>query len=217
MAVNYLVIIVLLLAYRIISGRYKDKTQKKGITFILVPAIMFVGYTVFAALIGLSKAVRYYSFVFIVLCLVLVVLIHRLYKDTAYANYIELLLLILALGGGIITSVNHDIEYLYLDEKETMEILSQYENVDIVMESQENDQAARHSIYDCVSHAGSEAKICPVTYAECHIDFTNCDDTLLIWTHSGKNVANCDIFIENGYEVEKLCSTYTSDIFIARR
>jgi len=230
--INYAVIITLLVIYAIIKksknagnesneinqsneSKQGDNAKASGFSWVLL--LIFAGYSLFATLIGLSKAVRYYSFVFIILCMLLMIVLSRLIKFNPYSKYIKLLLLVLALGGGVLTSVNHDIEYLYLDEKETMDILSEYENADIVMESQYNDQAARHAIYDCVVHAGENARICPVTYEECNIDFSDCTDTLLIWTHTGMNVANCDIFIENGYQVEKLCSTYTSDIFIAQR
>lgn len=224
---SFLILISILLEIKLL-GEKKERKQSEcvpekesdiqAVRFVWVIFGASAVYYIFALLTGLMH-LRYFSFYFPMVIILLWTIIGVLTKELKYRKQVLTgCFILLCIGGSALQIIRPEaLENIYADDQSLINAVHDTDIQCAVVISSEK-ESANHSIYDCIHILPYSAKLYPVNLENDHIDITTCPDQLLVWSN---NAVSTDDYTkdlqEAGYTFETLGSTHASVVYIAEK
>ena len=196
----------------------EDWTATGDVRFAWVILSASAVYYVFALLTGL-RYIRYFSFFFPLVIILLWTLIGILTRNLKYKKYVYAICFVLAGIGAFSLQTNRPevIENIYANDRALIKAVQDTDihNVVVICTDRED---ANHSIYDCIHLLPYTAEVYPINMEHHHIDAADFPDQVLVWSNGS---ASSDDYtkdlLEAGYSLEKFGTSHASVVYVANK
>ena len=191
-----------------------EQDQGSPFGFYLVLFIVSTVYLIFGGLTGFV-IVRYYSFLFPVITILLWAGIYKMTEVLGCRKGILKLCGFLTIAAVVIGFFHPEhIEFIYPEDRELIASLQESDIQDAVVLCIGHEKTT-HVIYDCVNLMEDDARIYPVREGETMIDPKQCPRRFLIWALSGRNIwKNTGDLLKNGCTISMYGKTHASDVYL---
>ncbi len=194
------------------AGKYQKDGRSAG--FVWIIAAVCAVYLVFSLLTALF-AERYLSLLFPFFTILFWKAVHELTRSLLHRRRVLTGMLLMVCTGILSFNLFHSDRLLYLYH-EDVPLIQAVQNAgiqDVILVS-----AGRHSLYECVNLLPDEAMLYPMDLERHEINAGQCPEEMLIWinTATPPDPYVTDL-VEDSYEIRKLGSTHTSDVYLARK
>ena len=207
--VYVLIVLVGLCIYSVIIG-FRKKQKRLFIYIVVLGAITFY----FAASVCFKLGtIRYNSFLYPLISILIADLISDVLSKEKVGKAAIMLLAIALIGETYYTVSIPRIQNLYPEEKAQVEIIQNNSGINnIVVDYQFDDRV----IYECLAYGDADTKVMFQHFDS--VDFTDRDDTLLVWQSVNQEDGILPYLEEAGYSyVEQIAVTHETKVFLCRK
>jgi hypothetical protein len=207
------IVVILAVAVVCIYNVLKQNKIANDVAENINKMVYLIGSTILiyaiASIIFNLRSIRYNSFIFPEIAIIVVTVIMGLSREKK-STYIVIALLSIAVIGEIyFTCSIPRIENLYADEKDELQVLSEYKGIDsVVMDYKFDDKV----MYECLAYADDGTRVMFTYYG--NTDYSNLPDTFLFWQTVNESFdIHDDLELAGYYYLEEIAQTHESKIY----
>lgn len=214
----FIFLVLVLLEIRWFGGPHEKKPYADRLGFIGVILSVSIIYTIFALLTSLPEP-RYMSLVFPLFAILVWKLLETLTQQLKYKNVARMTCAALALAGILVSELKYPdrIDHIYREDRAVIQKILNTDIQDAVTIFSPP-RHPYHPVYECINLMPDSGRIYPLKEDQHHIDTEGFPNDVLIWYLKDQDIEPyIGDLTENGYVIEKIGSTYTSDVYTAKR
>lgn len=164
------------------------------------------------------KTTRYCSFVFWPLTTVIAISFFELSRYSSKRKFLCSFLIVLELMEFIFTFFGGNIEYVFREDRELKNRLENLGEMDVVYLAPhwESHEIEARAVSDCIYLMNADTNIFPVRYDSSNLKPDDFPEQFLIWGPNEVDTGYLDEFMDAGYTIHSVGSTYASDVYICQ-